>query len=577
MMRSVGVRARRTACRRGGGAAALALLAGLALAPGASAGQPGTVTGGKVVGATDIGCNGSTKVTLTLNGQTGIAGDPADIVLVLDRSGSMTAAMAAMKSGANQFVDIIDQGTDGALNGVIANGSRVGVVSFADNATVNQPLTGSAGAVKAAVNALGASGGTNHEAAINTAQAQLAGGSTNDIMIIFTDGETTVGGDASNEAAAARAAGTEIFAIGLGSVDGAELADWATDPNSSHLFITPSPAQLNAIFQSIGAAVVVPAATGITVVDTVNGHFAASGAAVSKGTLGQSGNVLTWTIPALQTESVTLTYTVTHDPAKAGGVEQVSDSVTYSDNQGRTVTFPSPAVRVHGCAATIDLTPPTATNELGTPGQTHTVNAAVKDDFGDPINGVPVTFSILSGPNAAATGSGTTASGTGTNFTYTATQGPAGLGQDVIQGCFTNGAGASVCDTAAKNWVDTTAPTVQCAATTNPSGGNVPSAGGNPKSGQNPDGFYVLTSSDAVDPNPTIRIADTGSSATFGPFPAGTKIKLTQAPGATPGQKPGPGSIDWHITLKGDALVTATDASGNTSAPVSCLVPPRPA
>jgi hypothetical protein len=44
-----------------------------------------------------------------------------------------------------------------------------------------------------------------------------------------------------------------------------------------------------------------------------------------------------------------------------------------------------------------------------------------------------------------------------------------------------------------------------------------------------------------------------------------------------PGQKPGPGAIDWHITLRGDAAVTATDASGNTSAPVSCLVPPRPA
>jgi uncharacterized protein YegL len=577
MMRKVGVRARRTTCRRGGGAAALALLAGLALAPGASAAQPGTVSGDKVVGATDIPCNGSTTVTLTLNGQTGIAGDPADIVLVLDRSGSMSGALGALKSGANQFVDIIDQGTDGVLDGVIANGSRVGVVSFADNATVNQALTGNAGAVKSAVNSLAAGGGTNHEAAINTAQAQLAGGSANDIMIVFTDGETTVGGDASNEAAAARAAGTEIFVIGLGSVVPAELADWASDPDSTHLFITPSPAQLNAIFQAIGAAVVVPAATGITVVDTVHGHFGVSGAAVSKGSLGQAGNVLTWTIPALQTESVTLTYTVTHDPTKPGGVEQVNDSVTYTDAEGHVVTFPSPTVRVRGCAATIDLTPPAATNELGTPGQTHTVNAAVKDDFGDPVDGVPVHFSILSGPNAGAAGSGTTTGGAGTNFTYTATQGLAGLGQDVIQGCFTNGAGASVCDTATKNWVDTTAPTVQCAATTNPSGAHVPNAGGNPQSGQNPDGFYELTSSDAVDPNPTIRIADSGSAATFGPFPVGTKIKLTQAPGATPSQKPGAGSIDWHITLKGDALVTATDASGNTSAPVSCLVPPRPA
>ena len=129
---------------RGGGAVGLALMAGLALAPTASA-QTGTVSGNKTVADTDIQCNGSTTVTLTLNGQTGIAGEPADIVLVLDRSGSMQGApLAALTSGANQFVDIIDEGTDGELDGVIANVSRVGVVSFADSASENQPLTGSA-------------------------------------------------------------------------------------------------------------------------------------------------------------------------------------------------------------------------------------------------------------------------------------------------------------------------------------------------------------------------------------------------------------------------------------------------
>jgi hypothetical protein len=51
--------------------------------------------------------------------------------------------------------------------------------------------------------------------------------------------------------------------------------------------------------------------------------------------------------------------------------------------------------------------------------------------------------------------------------------------------------------------------------------------------------------------------------------------KLTQAPGAKPTAKPGPGEIDWHITLKGDAVVTGTEASGN-SASVTCLVPPPP-
>lgn len=556
-----------------------AVCAGALLLPASpSLAQGGTVTGDKTASATDIPCNGSTNVTVTLNGQTGIAGQPADIMLVLDRSGSMQGQpFADLKTGADSFVDIIDQATDNALNGVIANGSRVGVVSFSDTAVVNQPLTSSAGAVKSAVNGLAVGGNTNHNAAFQTAQAQLAGSQPTNkkILIMFTDGDTTVGGNADAAAAAARSAGTEIYTIGLGQVNVGELDNWATDPDNQHVFLTPNSSQLQSIFQAIGAAIVVPAATNVQVVDTVDNAFAITSPSASKGSVSQAGNVLTWTIAQLNTESATLTFTATHDPAHPGGAEHPNASVAYTDTEGHSVSFPSPTVNVHGCPATIDLTPPTADNELGTPGQTHTVNGAVSDDFGDPVNGVTVSFSILSGPNKGATGSGTTVNGT-TSFTYPGTQGLAGLGTDTIQGCFTNGAGASVCDTALKNWVDTTPPSVACPATTNPSGNNVPKAGSNPSSGQNPDGFYRLTASDSVDPNPTITIHDTGSSATFGPFPSGTTIKLTQAPGATPGQQPGSGVVDWHITTKGDASVTATDASGNTSAPILCRVAPAP-
>ena len=559
-------------------------LAGALLAAGTStaAAQAGTVSGGKTVADADIGCGGSTTVAVTLDGQTGIAGNPVDVVLVLDRSGSMASAIGSLKTAAKGFVDLIDEATDGSLDGVIANGSRVGVVSFSSAGTVNvalaSPASTSSASIKAAVDALSASGSTNHADAITDAQAQLAGSNpaSSKTMIIFTDGQSTVGGNGQAQAAAARGAGTEIFAIGLGSVNVGQLNGWATDPDSQHVFIAPGASDLDAIFQAIGAAIVVPAATGITVVDTVHGHFSVTGAAATKGSVAQAGNVLTWTIGQLDSETVTLSYTITHDAARPGGTKVVNPSLTYSDSEGKAVAFPSPTVNVRGCAATIDLAPPSAVNELGTPGQTHSVTATVSDDFGDPVAGVLVGFSILSGPNGGGSGSGTTDATGQTPFTYTAAQGLAGLGQDAIQGCFTNGASQSVCDGATKDWVDTTAPSVTCAATTNPSGSNVPPAGDNPKSGQNPDGFYVLTATDAVDPNPTITVVDGGSTATFGPFTSGTKVKVTQAPGATPTQKPGAGGIDWHITLKGDASVTATDASGNTSAPVACLVPPLP-
>jgi hypothetical protein len=112
---------------------------------------------------------------------------------------------------------------------------------------------------------------------------------------------------------------------------------------------------------------------------------------------------------------------------------------------------------------------------------------------------------------------------------------------------------------------DVTAPTVACGPGINPDGEPVP--------GYQSAGFYQLVASDNL-PGVTVTVADTASSSTFGPYPAGTYVKLTQAPGSTPSAVPFAGAVPWHITLKGDALVTATDAAGNT-ATVTCTVPPK--
>jgi hypothetical protein len=227
----------------------------------------------------------------------------------------------------------------------------------------------------------------------------------------------------------------------------------------------------------------------------------------------------------------------------------------------------------------LELGPETATNELGTDNE-HTVTATLDGPAGA-VGGYLVSFAVT-GQNAGATGAcvpadcKTDASGQVT-FTYSVPVANSSLGTDTITASVTlaDPTGATDTEDVTKDWVDTTPPVPACTPTTNPSGNNVPPAGNNPKSGQNPDGFYALTATDLVDDNPEITVSDTDSSFVAGPYESGTKIKLVQAPGATPNVKPGPGVIDWHITLKGDAIVTATDFSGN-SATVSCKVPPPP-
>ena len=94
----------------------------------------------KTISIDRIDCSGSLKVTLALSASPDISSTPTDIVLVLDRSGSMAGSpLTNMKTGAKKFIDIIDEATDGSQDGQIGSGSRIGIVSFADTATAEYP------------------------------------------------------------------------------------------------------------------------------------------------------------------------------------------------------------------------------------------------------------------------------------------------------------------------------------------------------------------------------------------------------------------------------------------------------
>lgn len=111
-----------------------------------------------------IDCGGSFQIKLSLTGEPDIVSNPTDIVLILDRSGSMAGSpLANLKNGAKKFIDIIDEATDGMQDGHIGFGSRIGIVSFAATATQDTQLITSVADLKSAVDALSSGGRTNHE------------------------------------------------------------------------------------------------------------------------------------------------------------------------------------------------------------------------------------------------------------------------------------------------------------------------------------------------------------------------------------------------------------------------------
>ena len=315
----------------------------------------GITNSNKELSAARIDCGGSFQVKLSLTAAPDIVSNPTDIVLILDRSGSMAgSALANLKNGAKAFIDIIDEATDGTQDGQIGSGSRIAVVSFASTATQDTQLITSVADLKAAVDALTAGGSTNHADAFTKASELLAAPSTNArVMVMFTDGETTVGPDPGPIAAAARAAGVIIYAIGLsgrGGVDVSALEDWASKPASSYVAITPDDAELEELFKDLARNIAKPGATDVVVTDTVSPCFRITSVAMpTKGTASLlDADTVQWQIDELgvsQSEGAVLEFTVQHIGSCSGTVE-VNESISYDDAEGNVVSFPSPELDV---------------------------------------------------------------------------------------------------------------------------------------------------------------------------------------------------------------------------------------
>lgn len=165
----------------------------------------------------------------------------------------------------------------------------------------------------------------------------------------------------------------------------------------------------------------------------------------------------------------------------------------------------------------------------------------------------------------------TVASGTALELTETVT-----IAADATQGatlsCTTrfmiNGAdaGPRFVQTVTVSVNDVTAPTVSCGPGVNP-------AGQTPAGWQSA-GLFQLVADDNL-PGVMVTITDSATGTSFGPYDPGTYVKLTQQPGAAASRVAEfEGAVDWHLMFKGDAILIATDAAGNTATAV-CSVPPK--
>ena len=306
---------------------------------------PCRVVGNKVAQPVVVRPAGEVTVSIDLTGLEGAClaqRRPADVVLVLDRSGSMQSQdkIGAAKAAALAFVDRLDLSQD-----------QVALVSFADSATLDQGLTRQAALVRAAIDRQVAAGGTDIIGGLEVARTELHSGNRvaahQPVVVLLSDGVPT-SGDPRAAAQALKDDGARLFTIGLGSdVNPDLMRDLASAP--ADYFFAPDASALDAIYQQIAGAIGGVPATNLRLIDRLSPHVQlvpGSFTGLPAPTVSGDGRTLTWDIPRLGFETRLLTYRVRMTSTPGTWPTNDSAVVSYTDSAGQAAGFSLPVPQV---------------------------------------------------------------------------------------------------------------------------------------------------------------------------------------------------------------------------------------
>jgi uncharacterized protein YegL len=320
----------------------------VAAAPARQGGEPGVschITGEKVASPTRVMLGESVQIRLTLQAECPPKSyRPADIVLVIDKSLSMTSdgKIAAAKSAATSFVDRTDLTTH-----------RIAVLGFYSSVTEEIGLSQDAQALRAAIQKMDTRQGTDISAAVDHAQNLLTTTGrpeAHKVILLITDGSPNLPSPdpkaaARRSANTAKLAQTELFTIGLGrDADGDLLQQVATD--TQHYFYSPGGSDLEAVYNTIAILVTDSVVRNLSLSDdlTPDVKLVTGTAAPAAGV---AGDVLTWQADVVPGDGLTWVYQVT--PQKVGSYptnEKATATYRDVDGQQREFTFPVPSITV---------------------------------------------------------------------------------------------------------------------------------------------------------------------------------------------------------------------------------------
>ncbi len=451
-----------------------------------------------------------------------------DVVLLVDTTGSMGGAIANVKTNLHAVITNVKASQPSAQFAVASyrdEGDGAELFQVAQNLTADEP------SVQAGVDSLAAGGGGDLPEAWINGLFQVSTGAiayrpgSSRIVVLVGDApshDPSAGHSLADATAALGTASTRVVAVDIAALD--------------------STGQATAVVTATGGSLVPVDADGVS-------------AAILAG---------------LHDLDVTVTHTATCDSGLTATFNHADVTVPSGSDAAFIETLQVAAGAAQGTTlhCTVDFL---LNGAPAGPAFTQNVSIKVNDTTAPVVVVDDKTVEATSPAGAVITYPATAVDNVDGALTPTCVPPSGGifaLGATPVTCTAKDAAGNTGSDTATMRVVDTTAPTSTCVPGPNPDG-RIPSS-------NNPDGFYTIGSTDRVDTAVDLYIRDTASTVVFGPYPSTTNIKLTQAPGATPNVKPGSGAVDYKVTLKGDAVITGVDNADNTSAGVTCLVPPGP-
>lgn len=285
-----------------------------------------------------------TKVHLRLGGNCPSMYEKADIVLVVDRSNSMTGEkIVAAREAVRTFVGMMDLSRD-----------KVGVVMFGNEPELLVPLTHDPGAIEDAIARLLPNGGTDISAGMEVGMFEVLGPAhrpdAKPIIVLLTDGVPFNNTRLRTLFTADRARYAEIttYTIGLGGdVDQDLLRIMARSPE--HYFFAPRADDLEEVYRKIAKRIAASVLLKeVTVVDRVPTNMAyQEGSADPPAVWDAAARTLTWQFVNVPFSGVEMSFWV--EPLEVGehptnvGADYWGTDGLDQPNQG---VFPIPRVVV---------------------------------------------------------------------------------------------------------------------------------------------------------------------------------------------------------------------------------------